>query len=112
MIGILNLVALNKTTFHEVPIQIIIDAVPLDLGNAIITMEVKKDACSTPVLSLTSVGNAGITITDAVDGWFKINQQLIDLKPCNYQYDVKINIDGVVDRYFEGLFQVVTTITN
>jgi hypothetical protein len=113
MIGIVNLIAQNRTTFNAVPFQILIGDVPLDLTGAIIEIDVKKDACSTPILALTSVDSAGITITDAVDGWFSINEQYIDVKPCNYQYDIKITLaDLSVKRYVGGLFQVVTTITN
>ena len=113
MIGNLNLIAQNRTTFNAVPFQILVDAEPLNLTGAIIEMDVKKDACSTPILAFTSVASAGITITDAVDGWFSINEQYIDVKPCNYQYDIKITLaDESVKRYVGGLFQVVTTITN
>lgn len=113
MMGTLNLIAQNNTTFDAVPFQILIDTVPLDLTDALIEMQVKKDACATPVLSFSSIDDAGITITDALDGWFKINEQIINLKPCNYHYDIKITLsDSSVKRYVGGLFQVVTSITN
>jgi hypothetical protein len=113
MIGILNLQAQRNATFNEVPFEILIDSVPLDLTGAVIRMQVKKDACSSAVLTLTSVGSAGITITDAVNGQFKINEQIIDIPTCNYEYDIKITLaSGEVDYYVGGLFQVVKTITN
>jgi hypothetical protein len=111
MIGILNLIAQQGDTFNEVPFEILIDGDALDLTDAIIKMQVKKDACASSVLSLTSVDDAGITITNAVNGQFKINEQIINIKPCNYQYDIQIDIDGVVKTYVGGLFQVVKTIT-
>jgi len=80
MIGILNLIAQQGNTFNEVPFEILIDDVYLDLTDAIIKMQVKKDACSSAVLSLTSVANAGITITNASLGQFKINEQIINIK--------------------------------
>ena len=113
MKGNLPLIAQNNTTFDAMPFQVIINSVPLDLTDALIEMQIKKDACSTPVLSFSSIDNAGITITDALDGWFKINEQIINLKPCNYQYDIKITLsDDTVKRYVGGLFQVLTSITN
>jgi hypothetical protein len=113
MIGILNLQAQRNATFNQVPFEILIDGEPLDLTGAVIRMQVKKDACSSPVLTLTSVENDGITITDAVDGKFKINEQIITIPTCNYEYDIKITLDsGDVKYYVGGLFQVVKTITN
>lgn len=111
MIGILNLIAQRGDTFDEVPFEILIDAVPLDLTDAIIKMQVKKDACASAVLSLTSVGNAGITITNAINGQFKINEQIINIHACNYRYDIQIEIDGEIKTYVGGLFQVINTIT-
>lgn len=112
MIGILNLIAQQGDTFNEVPFEILIDDVYLDLTNAIIKMQVKKDACASPVLSLTSVDDAGITITNANLGRFKINEQIINIKPCNYQYDIQIELSsGEIKTYVGGLFQVVKTIT-
>ena len=112
MIGILNLIAQQGDTFNEVPFEILIDEVPLDLTDAIIKMQVKKDACASAILSLTSVGNAGITITNAVNGQFKINEQIINIKPCNYQYDIQIELaGGEIKTYVGGLFQAVKTIT-
>ena len=112
MIGILNLIAQRGDTFNEVPFEILIDDVALNLTGAIIKMQVKKDACSSAVLSLTSVASAGITITNAVNGQFKINEQIINIKPCNYQYDIQIELEsGEIKTYLGGLFQVVKTIT-
>jgi len=111
MIGILNLIAQQGDTFNEVPFEILIDGDALDLTNAIIKMQIKKDACSSAVLSLTSVDDAGITITNALNGQFKINEQIINIKSCNYQYDIQIDINGVIKTYVGGLFQVVKTIT-
>ena len=112
MIGILNLIAQRGDTFDEVPFEILIDGDALDLTGAIIKMEVKKDACSSSVLSLTSVADAGITITNGLLGQFKINKQIINIKPCNYQYDIQIELaGGEIKTYVGGLFQVVKTIT-
>ena len=111
MIGTLNLITQRGDTFDEVPFEILIDDNYLDLTDAIIKMQVKKDACSSAVLSLTSVDNDGITITNGTLGQFKINEQIINIPACNYRYDIQIEIDGVVNTYVGGLFQVVNTIT-
>ena len=112
MIGKLNIQALRGDTFKEYPFEILIDNVALNLTGAIIKMDIKKDACSLPALTLTSVSNNGITITDAVNGEFKINQQIISIPAGNYQYDIQITLaNGAVNTWVGGLFQVINTIT-
>jgi hypothetical protein len=113
MIGILNLQALRNATFDEVNFQISIDDTFVNLTGCVIKMQVKKNACSSPLLSLTSVDSAGITITNANVGEFKINEQIINLPACDYEYDIQITfVDGSKKTYVGGLFQVVKTITN
>lgn len=112
MIGKLNIQALRGDTFKEYPFEILIDNVALNLTSAVIKMDIKKDACSLPTLTLTSVSNNGITITDAVNGEFKINQQIISIPAGNYQYDIQITLaNGTVNTWVGGLFQVINTIT-
>lgn len=112
MIGKLNIQALRGVTFNEYPFEIIIDNVPLNLTGSVIKMDIKKNACSLSALTLTSVANAGITITNAVNGQFKINEQIISIPASNYQYDIQITLaDGNVNTWVGGLFQVINTIT-
>ena len=76
MASTLNFTHVNGDTFDEVPIRIKIDGINADLTGAVIRMQLRKKACDLKaVLSLTSVANAGITIVDAINGLFKINQQ-------------------------------------
>jgi hypothetical protein len=112
MIGKLNIQALRGDTFNEYPFEILIDNVALNLTGAVIKMDIKKDACSLPALTLTSVASAGITITNAVNGEFKINEQIISIPEGNYQYDIQITLaDNTVNTWVGGLFQVINTIT-
>lgn len=112
MIGILNIQALRGDTFKEYPFQILINSVPLDLTDAVIKIDIKKEPCYLPVLTLTSVASNGITITDAVNGRFVINQQIINIPAFSYKYDVQITLaDGTVNTFVGGLFQVINTIT-
>ena len=112
MIGKLNIQALRGDTFKEYPFEILIDAVALDLTGAVIKIDLKKDACSLPAISLTSVASAGITITDAVNGQFSINEQIFTIPAFNYQYDIQITLaDATVNTWVGGLFQIINTIT-
>lgn len=99
-------------TFDEVAFSIQINSVPVDLTGAVIKMQLKKDNSPTAVLSLTSVGSAGITITSPTGGLFKINSQIIDIEAYNYLYDIQFTLaSGVVKTYVSGNFIIQKDVT-
>lgn len=102
-------------TFEAVNFAITSGVIPtaIDLTGAIIKMQLRKQACDlVKVLSLTSVASAGITITNAANGLFKINKQIINIDPFNYVYDIEITFgSGVVKTYISGFFLVTPDIT-
>jgi hypothetical protein len=102
-------------TFDEVYFSIKINSVALDLTNSVIKMQLRKDAYdhTTPAsLTLTSVANNGITITQASLGRFKINAQIIDIDVYNYSYDLQITqSNGVVKTFIKGFFDIIIDIT-
>jgi len=112
MIGKLNIQALRGDTFSEYPFQILVNSVPLDLTDAEIKIDLKKSECGIAILTLISTLNAGITITDAVNGSFVINEQIFTIPTFNYVYDIQITLaDGRVKTWVGGLFQIINTIT-
>ena len=113
MASTLNFSHINGDTFDEVPIRIKIDGVNADFTDAIIRMQLRKKACDLKAaLSLTSVANAGLTIIDAIEGLFKINQQIIDIDIYNYVYDIEIEFqDGTVKTYIRGNFNILSEVT-
>jgi hypothetical protein len=98
-------------TFYEVDFEILKNQQPIDLTTAIIRMQVRKDYGSPIVLNFTSVNDNGITITDAVDGKFTINQQIIDIRAFKYIYDIQFEINGIVSTYVSGDFLVTNDVT-
>jgi hypothetical protein len=76
-------------------------------------MQLRKNAIDvSPALSLTSVSSAGITITNATSGLFKINEQIVDIPVDTYQYDIQITFSsGVVKTYIAGSFNITPEIT-
>ena len=76
-------------------------------------MQLKKPQDLTiAALSLTSVGSAGITITNATGGLFKINQQIIDIEVFNYAYDLQITLaSGNRKTRVSGTFSITQEIT-
>lgn len=101
-------------TFDEVAFQVKINDVVVDLTGATIKMQLRKNYDDTvAALSLTSVSSAGITITDAETGQFKINKQIIDIEVYNYVYDIQITLaDGTVkSSWISGGFNITNEVT-
>ena len=99
-------------TFKEVPFEILINSVALNLTGAVIKMQLRKECGGVIALNLTSVASAGLTITNAVNGLFKINKQIINIPEYNYLYDIQITLaDGTVDTWVSGNFLINCDIT-
>jgi hypothetical protein len=110
----MNFRHIKGDTFEEVDFAIKLNGLAMDLTGAVIRMQLKKTQDLTfAYLSLTSVASAGITITNAIGGLFKINQQIIDIEVFNYAYDVELTFaSGVVKTYLAGTFTITQEITN
>jgi hypothetical protein len=100
-------------TFDEVAFQLKINTTVVNLTGATIRMQLRKSYSDTvAALSLTSVSSAGITITNATNGEFKINTQIIDIPVYNYVYDIQITLaSGVVKTYVQGGFNITNEVT-
>lgn len=107
----LNFTHKKGDTFYEVDFEILKNQEAIDLTDAVIRMQVRKNYGDAIVLNFTSVDDEGITITDAVDGKFKINQRIIDIPAYNYIYDIQFTIDGIVKTYVSGNFLVTNDVT-
>ena len=107
----LNFTHIKADTFEAVNFEINVDDVPVDLSDTTIRMQLRKEYGGVVGLSLTSVGNAGITITDAANGLFKINTQIINIPAFNYIYDIEFNFDGEVKTYISGNFLIRNDVT-
>lgn len=107
-----NIVHKKGTTFDAWALQIIIDDVNANLTGSVIEMQLRKEAGQPVALNLTSVGDAGITITEPTNGIFQINEQVIDIPAREYRYDIKITFaDGEVRTWISGKFNIVNVIT-
>jgi hypothetical protein len=108
----MNFSHIKGDTFDEVAFSIKINNVALDLTGATIKMQLKKTSNSVAILSFTSAGSAGITITSPSAGLFKINEQIIDIEVFNYAYDIQLTLaSGVVKTYVSGTFNITKEIT-
>lgn len=100
----LNFRHIKGTTFEAVKFAIDISETPIDLSEATIVMNLRKQNGGDVVLSLTSLNNKGITITDAINGCFEIDEQVIDIPVFNYIYEIGFDFDGKIKKYISGYF--------
>ena len=98
-------------TFKQIPMVYNLNGSPVNLTGAIIRMQLRKEKDGVSYLDLTSVDNAGITITNASTGSFKINTQIIDIPAGNYIYDIEFNIGGVIETLIKGDFIITNDVT-
>lgn len=106
-----NIEHIKGDTFKQMPFQINVNGTALNLTDCVIRMQLKRAYDDVPRLTLSSVNNNGITITNASAGQFKINEQIIDIKAFNYIYDIEINNDGVVNTWVSGEFLIKPNVT-
>jgi hypothetical protein len=105
----LNLEHYRGTTFDDMPFTLKKNNVAINLTGTVIKMQLRKVSGGEIFLNLTSVASAGITITNAVGGVFKINKQIIDIEPFNYLYDIQITFpNGAVETWIRGFRFLVT----
>jgi len=107
---------LKGDTFNECLFEMLIEEssvyVPINITDAVIRMQLRKEAGQPVALSLTSVSNQGITITNGPLGLFKINEQVIDIPAKSYEYDIEIEFPtGKILTYVRGNFNVINDIT-
>lgn len=107
----LNLKSIKGDTFDEVNFSIKKNDVAIDLTGAIIRMQLRQVYGGVIFLNLTSVANAGITITNAAGGLFKINEQVIDIPAFNYIFDIEFIYDDLVKTYISGNFIITNDVT-
>jgi len=108
----LDFTHIKGDTFELVNFQMLVNSVALNLTGCTLRMQLRKEYGGIVYLSLTSVASAGITITTAASGLFKINKQIINIDAANYIYDIElIKADGTIKTYISGNFYVTNDVT-
>jgi hypothetical protein len=81
--------------------------VPIDLTATSISMSICTYGTTTEVLEISTT-NAGISITDATGGKFKIVTQTISLPEGRYSYDIVFTFpESVVKTYVRGTWRII-----
>jgi glyoxylate utilization-related uncharacterized protein len=107
----LNFTHKRGDTFEAVNFEIMINEVAVDLTDTVIRMQLRKEYGGVIALNLTSIDNAGLTIIDAINGLFKINEQIINIDAGNYLYDIQFDFDGEIKTYVSGNFLITNDVT-
>lgn len=102
----LNFTTKRGDTFKRVTFQININELPLDLTDGDVKMQLRKEAGGVIALE------PALTIFDAENGQFAIDEQIINITACNYKYDIQVTTeDGNVNTWISGLFTITDDIT-
>ena len=104
--------AYKGDTYDDIQFTITINDVALDLTGSTIRCQFKKEK-KTGALKKTITNTGGITVTDAVNGVFKIDAFVLDWDEGDYYYDIKItSATDVVTTYLQGTLNVNQNVTN
>lgn len=86
---------------------------PVNLLGASIVMQVRKAPCNNNLIYEFSTENEKIGITDAENGVFRVNSQIIDIPAGRYVYDIEVRNSGLgyVRTIVKGDFNVIEDVT-
>lgn len=91
-------------TFYEMPFAV--TGTPTLPSISSVKMQLRKECGGLVAYEVD------LTVTDVVNGLFKINEQIIDIAEYNYLYDLQITfIGGVVKTWLSGSFNIKCDIT-
>lgn len=97
-------------TFEGARYTLEVNGAASDLTGASIRMQLKKDKSSATSKEFST--GAGITITDALNGVFEIDKQIISVDANAYVYDIEITYpDETVKTYVEGKWKILQDVT-
>ncbi len=92
----------NGDTFTGVQFEILVNAAPLILTGAVITMQMRESYGSTNCVEFSTT-NAELFINDAVAGKFQFKSQIVRVVPRKYVYDIQIVLsNGDKFTYIKG----------
>ena len=104
----LNFTHLQGNTFDASPFRILKDGFPFNLSDAEIKMQLRRESGGVVYLELKN--GKGITITNAENGEFQIDEQIIDIEGGDYLYDIKI-VKDTARTWIKGTFKIESKIT-
>lgn len=102
-------------TFEGQQFTVVVNGSALNLANvSVITMDVRKSGNTKLILRLsTNVEYGGITVVDAPNGIFQIDEQIIDIPAEDYVYDIEFTFtNGKKKTYVYGTWTITQDVTH
>ena len=82
---------------------------PIDITGAVITMTLRRIGSTGAVIDTKTVAN-GLTLTDAANGEFEIDEYVVDYDHGWYKYDITVSISGKPVTYLAGTWKIIKKI--
>jgi len=98
-------------TFNGFDLEIIIDGEPLDLTDAIIKMQLRRNANASVALEFCTA-DSSIEIINAAEGKCRIMPRVVDIPAGVYLYDIEVTTGVTVRTVLTGKFSIVPDITH
>ena len=104
---------IKNDTFRSVEFIIDVDGTPVDLTGVTIQIQFRF-RCKTGSVVKDIATTSGITITDAVNGTFEIDEFTpVDWAVDTYYYDAQITFtDGSIKTYIQGTVKILQDTTD
>jgi hypothetical protein len=98
-------------TFDGILFTITVNAIPADLTNAHIKMDLRLTPLG--IVADTFSDGSGITISGTpTDGKFTFDAQVISIAAANYYYDIEITFsNGVIKTYIGGRWNILQDVS-
>ncbi len=101
----------NGDTFSGVQFEVLVNAAPLPLTGAVITMQMRESYSSPNKVEFSTAGGE-LVINDAPAGKFQFIQQIVKVVPRKYVYDIQIVFtSGEKHTYIKGSWNINPDVT-
>jgi len=109
---IYDIVSKRGATWNGLTIEFKIDDVAVDLTNASVYMQIKKEECDEIFVQEFSTVNGTINIDNPLTGHFSIEPTIFTIVPKVYYYDIRVEqANGRVDYIVGGTFTIISNVT-
>lgn len=96
-----NIVTDRFGSWNGLDIQMLEGDVPVDLTGTTIKMSIKNDACEEDSIVDYAIGS-GITLVDAANGRFIVDEKKFSFKAGKYKYDILVVLSSGLSLYIVG----------
>jgi hypothetical protein len=101
---------IKGNTFPGVEITLYLNGLPVDLTGVSIVMGIAASPTGSALYTLTTTGGH-LTITDAENGIFTIDEQIINFNAATYYYQMQFTFpDGKIKTLVDGSWSILPSV--